>query len=107
MNVFAAISDPTRRAMLDLMLKSPMSVGEIAEEFPSITQPGVSKHLGVLRRANLVKVTVMAQKRVYSLNGLGFNEIDDWITKYQRFWSLQLDNLKDFLDNDDTEEMKD
>lgn len=106
MNVFAAISDPTRRSILDLVLKHPMSVGEIKEEFPSITQPGLSKHLGVLRRAKLVKVTVMAQKRVYSLNDFGFHEIDNWIAKYQKFWNKKLDSLEDFLDNNDPQDME-
>lgn len=100
MNVFSAISDPTRRTILDLVLKRPMSVGEIMVEFPSISQPGISKHLGVLRRAKLVKVTIMAQRRVYSLNDSGFSEIDNWIVKYQKFWSRKLDDLEDFLDKD-------
>ncbi len=106
MNVFAAISDPTRRSILDLVLKHPMSVGEIKDEFPSITQPGISKHLGVLRRAKLVKVTIMAQKRVYSLNDFGFHEIDDWIAKYQKFWNKKLDSLEEFLDTNDPKEME-
>lgn len=106
-NVFAAISDPTRRAMLDLVLKRPMSVGEIWEEFPAITQPGISKHLGILRRANLVKVTVKAQKRVYSLNDSGFREIDEWLVKYQEFWNAKLDSLEYFLDNDEGQDAGD
>jgi len=107
MNAFTAISDPTRRSILDLVLKHPMSVGEISEEFPGISQPGISKHLGVLRRANLVKVTIKAQKRVYSLNDSGFQEINTWITKYQRFWNLKLDSLEEFLDKDRNMERKD
>lgn len=106
MNVFGAISDPTRRAILDLMLKTPMSVSEISEEFPAITQPGISKHLGVLRRAKLVKVTIKAQKRVYSLNDSGFREIDRWVAKYQKFWNVKLDRLEDLLDNDDDPEVE-
>lgn len=107
MNAFAAISDPTRRAMLDLVLKRPMSVGEISREFPEISQPGVSKHLGILRRARLVKVTVMAQKRVYSLNDTGFREIDAWIAKYREFWNTRLDALGDYLDNHEQQEAND
>lgn len=83
-----------------------MSVGEIKEEFPFITQPGISKHLGVLRRAKLVKVTIKAQRRVYSLNDFGFHEIDSWISKYQEFWNTKLDSLEDFLDDNDPQETK-
>ncbi len=100
MSVFSAISDPTRRAMLDLVLKRPMSVGEIAEEFPAISQPGISKHLKVLRNARLVKVSIKAQKRFYSLDDSGFHEIGNWIDKYQKFWSTKLDALEYFLDDD-------
>ncbi len=99
MNVFAAISEPTRRTILDLVLKQPMSVGEIKKEFPSITQPGISKHLRILRRAKLVRVTIDAQRRVYSLNYTGFNEINSWIIKYQKFWNSKLDSLEEFLDD--------
>ena len=106
MNAFAAISEPTRRAILDLVLERPRSVGEISKEFPGISQPGISKHLRALRRANLVKVTIKAQKRVYSLNDSGFQEINEWISKYQKFWSQRLDNLQVFLDSARDQENK-
>lgn len=100
MNVFAAISDPTRRAMLDLLTERPMSAGEIGSHFAGLTQPGVSKHLGVLRRARLVHSTVSRQQRVYSLDLEGFAELREWIRKYQRFWGEKLDSLESYLDSE-------
>ena len=97
-SVFAAVADPTRRAMLDLIAKKPLSAGEIVSEFSNITQPGVSRHLRVLREAELVSVTVNAQQRIYALRPEGLRELHDWISKYQRFWVDRLDALERHLD---------
>jgi DNA-binding transcriptional ArsR family regulator len=96
--VFAAVADPTRREMLDLLKEGPRSAGEIVLEFSEITQPGVSRHLRVLREADLVSVTAKAQKRIYSLKPDGLRELHEWISKYQRFWNSKLDALEDHLD---------
>ena len=97
-SVFAAVADPTRRAMLDLIAKKSLSAGEIVSEFSNITQPGVSRHLRVLREAELVSVTVNAQQRIYALRPEGLMELRDWISKYQRFWVDRLDALERHLD---------
>ncbi len=96
--VFLAISDPTRRSMLDLLRSGPRSAGEIVNEFPEMSQPGVSKHLRVLRESGVVEVEISAQKRLYSLKRDGFDELDEWISSYRDFWNSKLDSLKDFLD---------
>jgi len=72
-NVFSAIADPTRRAILDLLALGSRTAGNIAAQFPRLTQPGVSRHLKVLRDAQLVDVTINAQQRVYAikLDGAG------------------------------------
>ena len=97
-SVFSAVADPTRRAMLDLIAKKPRAAGEIVSEFSNITQPGVSRHLRVLREAELVSVTVNAQQRIYALRPEGLRELQEWISKYQRFWVGRLDALEKHLD---------
>jgi DNA-binding transcriptional ArsR family regulator len=97
--VFYAVSDPTRRAMLDFLATRPRSAGEIVSHFPKITQPGVSQHLRVLREAELVSVTVHAQRRIYSLKPEGLQRLHEWISKYQEFWTNKLDALEQHLES--------
>jgi DNA-binding transcriptional ArsR family regulator len=96
--VFAAIADPTRRAILDLLALRPRNAGTIAAEFPRLSQPGVSRHLKVLRDARLVDVTVDAQQRVYKLNPEGLAELYEWVAKYQAMWPDTLEALERYLD---------
>jgi DNA-binding transcriptional ArsR family regulator len=98
-NVFSAVADPTRRAMIDLLAARPRSAGEIVSNFPKLTQPGVSQHLRVLREAQLVSVTVQAQQRIYALKPQGLRELHDWVSKYQEFWADKIDTLEAHLDS--------
>lgn len=100
MDVFSAVSDPTRRKMLDMLRKQPLTAGEIAAQFTNISQPGISKHLKVLRNAMLVKVTIRKQQRLYSLNVSGFQDLEHWISGYRAFWSENLEGLEKFLEKD-------
>lgn len=104
MDVFSAVADSTRRAVLDMLSRNPLSVTEIGSFFPDISQPGISKHLKVLKNAGLVKASIRAQKRVYSLNRNGFMELEKWISKYQIFWESNLDSLGRFLDDESREQ---
>src|SRR5438093_1287629 len=82
-NVFLAISDPTRRAVLDLLATGSRKAGDIAARFRHLTQPAVSRHLKVLREAGLVSVEVHAQQRIYELKPEGLAELYEWVAKYQ------------------------
>ena len=97
-NVFAAIADPTRRAILDLLAQGSRNAGTIAAEFPRLTQPGVSRHLKVLRDARLVHVTVHAQQRIYAIKPEGLAELYEWVAKYQSMWPDTLEALEHYLD---------
>ncbi len=97
-DVFFAIGDPTRRAVLDLLVGGARQAGRIAAEFPQLTQPAVSRHLKVLRDARLVDVTVRAQQRIYSLRPQGLAELYEWVAKYQAMWPETLDALERYLD---------
>jgi DNA-binding transcriptional ArsR family regulator len=98
MDVFAAIADPTRRKVLDLLTARSRTAGELAAGFPRLTQPGVSRHLKVLRDAHLVNVTVHAQQRIYALNAEGLADLYEWVAKYQALWPETLDALERYLD---------
>jgi DNA-binding transcriptional ArsR family regulator len=97
MDAFAAVADPIRRAMLDMLLKKERPAGDFVSVFPKKSQPGVSKHLRVLRDAGLVSMQVLAQQRIYSLEPKALAELDAWIAKYKFFWSDRLDALDQHL----------
>jgi DNA-binding transcriptional ArsR family regulator len=94
-NLFSAIADPSRREILDFLSAKPRSAGEIVSHFPQLTQPGVSRHLRVLREAQLVSVTVQAQQRIYTLKPEGLLMFHDWIKKYLENWMDKLDAPED------------
>ena len=100
---WAALSDPHRREMLELLRERPRPVGELVERL-GLSQPGTSKHLRVLRDAGLVSARAVAQRRVYELNGAPLRELDAWLDPYRRFWSDRLDALERHLDRKSTEE---
>jgi DNA-binding transcriptional ArsR family regulator len=96
-SVFEIIAEPNRRAILSLLVASQQSVGEIERQL-RMTQPTVSKHLRVLRDAGFVESTVDAQRRLYRLKPEPFQEVDDWLAQFRRFWSAHLDALERHLD---------
>jgi DNA-binding transcriptional ArsR family regulator len=98
--VFEIIAEPNRRAILSLLVSSQQSVGEIERQL-GMAQPTVSKHLRVLREAGFVESTVDAQRRLYRLKPEPFQEVDDWLAQFRRFWSDHVDALERHLDRMD------
>src|SRR5574341_1396818 len=96
---FEVLAEPNRRRILDLLRDRERSVGELVE-LVLIGQPGVSKHLRVLRQAGLVKVRIDAQRRWYRLRAEPLAEIDTWLEPYRKYWSGRLDALERHLDSD-------
>ena len=92
MDAFAALADPTRRQILELLGDGELEAGAIAARF-AISRPAISRHLRVLREADLVDVRVDAQRRVYQLRPERFAQIDDWLSRYRHFWTNRLDAL--------------
>ena len=90
MSAFAALADPTRRRIVELVSEGERSAGEIASAFP-ISRPGVSKHLLVLREHGVIRSRSDGTRRLYSLEGKGLVELDDWV---RRFWTNRLDALE-------------
>jgi DNA-binding transcriptional ArsR family regulator len=99
-SVFEIIAEPNRRAILSLLVSSQQSVGEIERRL-RMPQPTVSKHLRVLRDAGFVESTVDAQRRLYRLKPEPFQEVDDWLAQFRRFWSAHVDALERHLDRMD------
>ncbi len=97
-DVFSALADPTRRQVLDLLSRQERAAGELGRAFPHISQPGISRHLRVLREAGLVHVRQDRRNRFYSLRSERLAEVDAWIAKYRGFWAAELDSLEAYLD---------
>jgi DNA-binding transcriptional ArsR family regulator len=96
-SVFEILAEPNRRAILSLLVSSQQSVGEIERRL-GMPQPTVSKHLRVLREAGFVESSVDAQRRLYRLKPEPFQEVDDWLEQFRRFWSAHVDALERHLD---------
>src|SRR5438876_2728483 len=106
MDVFEALAEPTRRAVLDLLARRERSAGELVAAFPSLTQPAVSRHLRVLRESQLVEVRAVGPRRLYSLRPAALAELDRWLESYRRFWGERLDDLEGYLDSKTRPERK-
>ena len=94
--VFAALADPTRRAILARLAQGEASVTELAKPF-DLSLPGVSKHLKVLQRAGLITQSRNAQWRPCRLEGGRLREASDWVGEYRRFWDESFQRLDDVL----------
>ena len=99
MTIFAAIAEPNRRAILDLLLVEELPVNAIVDSL-DIGQPTVSKHLRVLREAGLVSTRIDANRRIYGLRTQPLHEVDHWLLPYRQRWAGHLDALERFLDED-------
>jgi DNA-binding transcriptional ArsR family regulator len=96
---FEVLAEPTRRRILDLLRERERSVGELVDRL-TISQPGVSKHLRVLREAGLVVVRTDAQRRWYGLRAEPLTEVAAWLEPYRRLWADRLDALERHLDDE-------
>jgi DNA-binding transcriptional ArsR family regulator len=96
-STFDVLAEPTRRRILDLLVEDELPVGDLVATL-NISQPGVSKHLRVLREAGLVEARTDAQRRIYRVRPEPLAEIDAWLAPYRRLWSTRLDALERHLD---------
>ena len=94
---FAALADPTRRAILARLATGEKSVNELAEPF-ELSLPGVSKHLKVLQRAGLITQGRKAQWRPCRLEPARLKEVAEWVERYRQFWEESFDRLGDYLE---------
>jgi DNA-binding transcriptional ArsR family regulator len=98
-SLFDALADPGRRQILDLLRAGERAAGDIVGALP-ISQPGVSKHLRLLREAGLVEVRGDGQRRIYRLRPEPLAALDDWLAPYRAFWESRLDALGRHLNSE-------
>ena len=103
-DIFQAIADPTRRALLDILREGEQPVKQLAEPF-QMTMPAISQHLQILCEAGLVQVRKSGRQRLYRLNPEPLKEVSTWITNYEEFWQEKLDKLSAYLEENSCSEM--
>ncbi|HEX3607972.1 MAG TPA: metalloregulator ArsR/SmtB family transcription factor [Candidatus Dormibacteraeota bacterium] len=91
--VLDVLAEPNRRRILDLLREGERPVGDLVAAL-AVSQPAVSKHLGVLRGAGLVEVRAVAQQRLYRVRPEGLRELDEWLAPYRVMWAGRLDALE-------------
>ncbi len=97
MEALAALADPVRREIVEVLLDHAEDAGTLASRFP-ITRPAVSRHLRVLRDVGLVRAERHAQRRIYYVQPEPLREIDDWLQRHRAFWTDRLDALSAHLE---------
>jgi DNA-binding transcriptional ArsR family regulator len=95
-NVLTAISDPTRRAILDRLMRGPARVTDVAEPF-AMSLNAVSKHVKVLERARLVRRTRHGREHTLELEAEPLREVISWVSRYREYWTERLDRLEQFF----------
>ncbi len=100
-DVFAAIADPTRRAILDRLRDGEQPVKQLAEPF-DMSLPAISQHLQVLCEVGLVSQQRAGRQRLYRLNPEPLKQVSEWVAHYEQFWQQKLDALGEYLEKEDS-----
>jgi DNA-binding transcriptional ArsR family regulator len=95
-DAFSAVAEASRRELLDAIGDGEVTVGELVDRL-GLSQPQVSKHLGVLRAVGLVLVRADGRRRWYRVNGAALKPLHDWARSFERTWNVRLDHLDDLL----------
>ncbi len=104
-DVFNAIAEPRRREIIDVLVGGRAhAVGALVKTL-RMPQPAVSKHLGVLRKVGIVSVSKRGRQRLYRLNAEELKPVNDWVKTYERFWTHQLDRIKERAERKATERL--
>ena len=94
---FAALAEPNRFRIVELLRSGPRAVNDIGERL-ALNQPQVSKHLRVLKQAGLVEVQPRAQQRLYELRGESLRRLHDWLERYRQLWDARFGELDELID---------
>lgn len=97
-DVFFAIADPTRRKILDILTCGNLALKDISSNFP-ITRTAVSKHLRILEQAALVKSKKTGRETIYQISPKPLIDVQEWLKTYSEFWDRKLNDLKNFVEN--------
>lgn len=104
-DVFQAISDPTRRDIIQLLSKESLNLNAVAGHF-NISRPAISKHIKILTECGLIKMRQEGRERYCDADFIKLREVDKWLDNYRQFWNKKLDALGDYLDKQEEEEKK-
>jgi DNA-binding transcriptional ArsR family regulator len=96
MDTFTALSDPTRRRIIESLALGESSFGDLADKF-DMSRPAVSQHLKALREAGIVTSRADAQRRIYRLTDHGLDDVEAWLGRVRDFWNQRLDKLEELL----------
>lgn len=96
-DVFQAIADPTRRAIINMIAGQPLNLNSVAEHF-DISRPAVSKHIKILTECGLVVIKQQGRERFCEAKLQKLNAVHDWVEQYRRFWTAKLDSLEAYLE---------
>jgi len=95
-DVFQAIADPTRREIIGLVVKTPMNLNAVAENF-KISRPAISKHIRILTECGLIEIRQQGRERYCEAKLDKLNEVSSWLELYRKFWTAKLDSLENYL----------
>ena len=98
LDAFQVIADASRRHMLQLLSKESLTINALAENF-DMSRPAVSKHIKILYGAGFISITAIGRERHCILKQDGFNELQDWISSFDKFWTTKLKKLETILNN--------
>ncbi|HEY5369491.1 MAG TPA: metalloregulator ArsR/SmtB family transcription factor [Hanamia sp.] len=98
LDVFQVIADPSRRQMMQLLSKDSMTINALAENF-DMSRPAVSKHLKIMYNAGFISITDIGRERYCTLKQDGFEELQEFINYFDKFWIKKLQKLQDILNN--------
>lgn len=94
---FAAIADPTRRAIIDLLAQQELNINQISDHFNTVSRQAVTKQLKYLEDSGLVNIEKNGREKYCYLSLDNLEEVNDWLRKYETFWNKKLDKLDDYL----------
>ncbi len=104
-DVFQAIADPTRRAIIQMIAREPLHVNAVAEKF-AISRPAISKHVKILTECGLIIIKQVGRERVCEARLNKLNEVSEWVEQYRQFWNAKLDAMEIYLECLQTLEIK-
>ena len=104
-DVFQAIADPTRRAIINLIAIEPLTLNAVAENF-DVSRPAISKHVKILTQCGLIIIKQRGRERICEARLQKLHEVSNWVEQYRVFWTKKLDALEIFLSNDASESNK-
>lgn len=96
-DVFQAIADPTRRAIISMIANESLNLNAVAEQF-NISRPAISKHIKILTECGLIVIKQQGRERYCEAKLQQLNQVSDWIEQYKKFWNTKLDSLEIYLD---------